>query len=65
VSRFSLFVTFPCCIVALVQVECALAQEKLAYVQRELVVLFELWIGGLCSFLEHGLSRMRRAVTLT
>jgi hypothetical protein len=27
---------------------------KLAYVQGELLVLFELWIGGLCSLLEHG-----------
>jgi hypothetical protein len=26
----------------------------LAYVQGELFVLFELWIDGLCSFLEHG-----------
>jgi hypothetical protein len=25
----------------------------LAYVQGELFVLFELWIGGLCSLLEH------------
>jgi hypothetical protein len=33
---------------------CALAQGELAYVQGELSVLFELWIGGLCSLLEHG-----------
>jgi hypothetical protein len=50
VSRFLLFVTFPCCIAALVQGECALAQGELAYVQEELFVLFELWIGGLCCF---------------
>jgi hypothetical protein len=31
----------------LVQGECALAQG-------DLLVLFELWIGGLCSLLEHG-----------
>jgi hypothetical protein len=31
-----------------------LAQGELAYVQGELFVLFELWIGGLCSLLEHG-----------
>jgi hypothetical protein len=34
--------------------ECALAQGELAYVQGELFVLFELWIGGLRSLLEHG-----------
>jgi hypothetical protein len=34
--------------------EYALAQGELAYVQGELFVLFELWIGGLCSLLEHG-----------
>jgi hypothetical protein len=32
----------------------ALVQGELAYVQGELFVVFELWIGGLCSFLEHG-----------
>jgi hypothetical protein len=37
----------------LVQGECALAQGELAYVKGELFVLFELWIGGLCSLLEH------------
>jgi hypothetical protein len=31
-----------------------LAQGELAYVQGELFVLFELWIGGLFSLLEHG-----------
>jgi hypothetical protein len=31
-----------------------LAQGELACVQGELFVLFELWIGGLCSLLEHG-----------
>jgi hypothetical protein len=54
VSRFLLFDAFPCCIAGLVQGECALAQGELAYVQQELFVLFELWIGGLCSLLEHG-----------
>jgi hypothetical protein len=49
-----LFVAFPCCIAAFVQGECALAQGELAYVQGELFVLFEFWIGGLCSLLEHG-----------
>jgi hypothetical protein len=39
---------------ALVQEECALAQGELAYVQGELSVVFELWIGGLRSLLEHG-----------
>jgi hypothetical protein len=53
VSRFLLFVAFPCCIAALVQWECALAQGELAYVQGELFVLFELWMGGLRSLLEH------------
>jgi hypothetical protein len=28
--------------------------RELAYVQGELFVLFELWIGGLFSLLEHG-----------
>jgi hypothetical protein len=64
VSRFLLFVAFPCCIATLVQGECALAQGELAYVQGELFVVFELWFGGLCSLLEHGLSRMSRAVAL-
>jgi hypothetical protein len=32
----------------------ALAQGELACVQGELFVLFELWIGGLCSLLELG-----------
>jgi hypothetical protein len=54
VSRNLLFVAFPCCIAALVQGECALAQGELAYVQGELFVVFELWIGGLRSLLEHG-----------
>jgi hypothetical protein len=53
VSRFLLFVVFPCCIAALVQGECALGQGELSCVQGELFVLFELWIGGLCSLLEH------------
>jgi hypothetical protein len=34
-------------------------------VQGELFVVFDLWIGGLCSLLEHVLSRMCRAVALT
>jgi hypothetical protein len=46
-------VAFSCCIAPLVQGEGALAQGELAYVQGELFVLFELWIGGLCSWLEH------------
>jgi hypothetical protein len=54
VSRFLLFVAFPGCIAALVQGECALAQREIAYVQGELFVLVELWIGGLRSLLEHG-----------
>jgi hypothetical protein len=54
VSRILLFVAFLCCIAALVQGECALAQGELAYVQGELFVLFELWIRGLRSLLEHG-----------
>jgi hypothetical protein len=58
VSRFLLSVAFPCCIAALVQGDCALAQEELAYVQGELFVVFELWFGGLRSLFEHGLSRM-------
>jgi hypothetical protein len=49
-----LFVAFLCCIAALVQGECALARGELAHVQGELFVLFELWIGGLHSLLEHG-----------
>jgi hypothetical protein len=53
-SRFLLFATFPCCIAALVQGECALAQGELAYVQGELFVVFELWFGGLLSLFEHG-----------
>jgi hypothetical protein len=47
VSRFLLFVAFPCCIAAFIQGE-------LAYVQGELFVVFELWFGGLRSLLEHG-----------
>jgi hypothetical protein len=31
-----------------------LCSGELAYVQGEIFVLFELWIGGLRSFLEHG-----------
>jgi predicted MFS family arabinose efflux permease len=31
-----------------------LALGELAYVHGELFVLFVLWIGGLCSLLEHG-----------
>jgi hypothetical protein len=54
VSRFLLFAAFPCCIVALAKGECALAQGELAYLQGELFVVFELWIGGLCSLFEHG-----------
>jgi hypothetical protein len=42
-----LFVAFPRCTTAL-------AQGELAYVQGEFFVLFELWVGGLCSLLEHG-----------
>jgi hypothetical protein len=53
VSRFLLLVAFTCCFAALVQGKCALAQGELAYVQGELFVVFELWIGGLCSLLEH------------
>jgi hypothetical protein len=49
-----LFVAFPCCIAALVQGECDLAQGELAYVQGELFVVFELWFGGSHSLLEHG-----------
>jgi hypothetical protein len=48
-----LFVAFPCCIAAFVQGECALAQGKLAYVQGEVFVVFELWFGGLCSLVER------------
>jgi hypothetical protein len=59
-----LFVAFPCCIAALAHGECALSQGELAYVQEELFVLFELWIGGLCSWLEHSLSRMCRVIAL-
>jgi hypothetical protein len=54
VSRFLLFAAFPCCIAALIPRECALAQGEFAYVQGEFFVLFELWIGGLCSLPEHG-----------
>jgi hypothetical protein len=43
-----------CCIVALVQGECALAQGELSYVQGELFVVFELWFARLRSLLEHG-----------
>ena len=32
--------------------------------QGELFVVFELWFDGLCSLLEHVLSRMCRAVAL-
>jgi hypothetical protein len=53
-SRILLFSAFPCCIAAFVQGECALAQGKLAYVQEELFVVFELWFGGLRSLFEHG-----------
>jgi hypothetical protein len=53
-SKILLFVAFPCRIAALVQGEYDLAQGELAYVQGELIALFELWIGGLCSLLEHG-----------
>jgi hypothetical protein len=45
---------FLCCIAALVQGECALAQGELAYVQGKLLVVFELWFGGLRSLFEHG-----------
>jgi hypothetical protein len=31
----------------------ALVHGELACVQGELFVVFELWFGGLCSFLEH------------
>jgi hypothetical protein len=54
VSRILLFAAFSCCIAALVQRECALAQGELAYVQWELFVVFELWIGVLCSLFGHG-----------
>jgi hypothetical protein len=64
VSRFSLFVAFPCCIAALVQGECALAQGEFAYVQGELFVVFELCL-VVCAFcLSMVLSRMCRAVAL-
>jgi hypothetical protein len=53
-SSFLPFAAFPCCIAALVQGECALAQEELAYVQGELFVVFELWFGGLRSLFKHG-----------
>jgi hypothetical protein len=53
VSRFLLFVALPCSITTLAPGEYALAQGELAYVQGELFVLSELWIGGLCSLLEH------------
>jgi hypothetical protein len=49
-----IFVAFPCCIAALVQGGCVLTEGELACVQGKLFVLFELWIGGLCSLLEHG-----------
>jgi hypothetical protein len=52
VSRFLLFVAFPCCIAAFIQGECALAQGELAYVQGELFVVFELGFDGLCSLFE-------------
>jgi hypothetical protein len=54
VSRFLLFVVFPCCFATFVQEECALAQGELAFVQGELFVVFELWFGGLRSLFEHG-----------
>jgi hypothetical protein len=54
VEQFLLFVAFPCCIVAFVQGECALAQGELAYLQWELFVVFEFWFGGLRSLFEHG-----------
>jgi hypothetical protein len=50
---FLLVVPFPSCITALVYGDCALAQGELACVRGELFVLFELWIGGVCSLLEH------------
>jgi hypothetical protein len=43
----------PMCIATLVQGECAPAQGELACVQGKLFVLLELWICGLCLFLEH------------
>jgi hypothetical protein len=49
-SSFLIFAAFQCCIAALVQGECALGQGELAYVQGELHVVFELWFGGLRSF---------------
>jgi hypothetical protein len=49
-----LFATFLCCIAALVQGGCVLAQGELAYVQGELFVVFELSFGGLRSLFEHG-----------
>jgi hypothetical protein len=52
VSRFLLFVAFPCCIAAFVQGECALSQGELAYVQGELFVVFEFRFCGLHSLLE-------------
>jgi hypothetical protein len=64
VSKFLLFVEFPCCIAAFVQVECALAQGEPAYVQGELFVVFELWFGDLRSLFEHDFVRMCRAVAL-
>jgi hypothetical protein len=61
VSRFYLFVAFPCCIAALIQGNCALVQGELAYVQGKLFVVFELWFGGLHSLLEHGFVKDRMA----
>jgi hypothetical protein len=46
VSRFLLFVAFPCCIAAFVQGE-------LAFVQGELFVMFEFWFSDLHSLFEH------------
>jgi hypothetical protein len=54
VSVILLFAAFPCCIVVLVQGECALAQRELANVQGELFVVFELCFGGLRSLFDHG-----------
>jgi hypothetical protein len=54
VSRFLLFIAFPCCIAAFVLGKCALAQGERAYVQGVLSVVFELWFVGLRSLFELG-----------
>jgi hypothetical protein len=63
-EQFLLFVAFPCCIAALVQGECALAQGGLAYVQGSSLwcCSFGLVVCALC--LSMVLSWMCRAVAL-